>query len=144
MCDSNMDAQSTSRPVHPNQGWRWRQHRQGVRHVRIQHGITVNPNQGWRWRQHRQGVRHVRIQHGCTEHQSAGEPQSGLEVAAATRKPTAGCSGSTSGLWRFRIGPPKTGNEESDIKVDITVHATAVVARLGSGTISNESSRSEV
>ena len=27
MCESNMDAQSTSRPVNPNQGWRWRQQR---------------------------------------------------------------------------------------------------------------------
>ena len=27
MCESNMDAQHTSRPVNPNQGWRWRQQR---------------------------------------------------------------------------------------------------------------------
>ena len=27
MCESNMDAQRTSRPVNPNQGWRWRQQR---------------------------------------------------------------------------------------------------------------------
>ena len=28
MCESNMDAQTTSRSVDPNQGWRWRQRRQ--------------------------------------------------------------------------------------------------------------------
>ena len=77
----------------------------------------------------------MRSQHGCTAHQSIGEPQSVLEVAAAAKEEI------NIGLLRVNHGhltppmqPLKIGNMDNVAQVVTTVLETAVTMQLDGGT----------